>query len=102
MMRKDLNGIEELLSIGSFTESLSDLSQEEIAARLSVLQGDVSLGLACVSLREKIMDEVDVETAPKREYHIIVPKLKRGPKPNKKNLPRPLTIKSKRAVYPWI
>jgi ParB family chromosome partitioning protein len=95
-MRKDLNGFEELLSIGLLAESLSDLTQEEVAARLSVPQGDVSLGLACVSLREKIMVEIDVETAPKRAYRTIVPKLKRGSKPNKKHPPKPLIIKSKR------
>lgn len=95
-MRKDLNGFEELLSIGLLAESLSDLTQEEVAARLPVPQGDVSLGLACVSLREKIMAEVDVETAPKRAYRTIVPKLKREPLPNKKSLPKSLTIKSKR------
>ena len=95
-MRKDLNGFEELLSIGLLAESLSDLTQEEVAARLSVPQGDVSLGLACVSLREKIMVEIDVETAPKRAYRTIVPKLKRGSKPNKKHPTKPLIIKSKR------
>lgn len=95
-MRKDLNGFEELLSIGLLAESLSDLTQEEVSARLSVPQGDVSLGLACVSLREKIMVEIDVETAPKRAYRTIVPKLKRGSKPNKKHPPKPLIIKSKR------
>lgn len=79
-MRKDLSGFEELLSIGLLAESLSDLTQEEIAARLGVPQGDVSMGLACVGLRDKIMEEVDVANTPKRAYRAILPKLKRGAK----------------------
>ncbi len=84
-MRKDLSGFEELLSIGLLAESLSDLTQGEVAERLSVSQGDVSLGLACVSLRERIEAEVDIANTPKRAYRSIIPKLKRGkiaePKP---------------------
>lgn len=80
-MRKDLNGFEELLSVGLLAESLSDLTQEEVATRLSVSQGDVSLGLACVSLRDKIIAEVDVANTPKRAYRAIIPKLKKGAKP---------------------
>lgn len=79
-MRKDLNGFEELLSIGLLAESLSDHTQEEVAERLSVSQGDVSLGLACVALRDRIVAEVDVENTPKRAYRSIIPKLKRGAK----------------------
>jgi ParB family chromosome partitioning protein len=79
-MRKDLSGFEELLSVGLLAESLSDLTQEEVAERLSVSQGDVSLGLACVALREKIIAEVDIQTTPKRAYRTIIPKLKRGAK----------------------
>lgn len=77
-MRKDLSGFEELLSIGLLAESLSDLTQEEVAQRLSVAQGDVSLGLACVLLRDRILAEVDVVNTPKRAYRSIIPKLKRG------------------------
>ncbi|OJI92839.1 ParB/RepB/Spo0J family partition protein [Planktotalea frisia] len=87
-MRKDLNGFEELLSIGLLAESLSDHTQEDIAERLSVSQGDVSLGLACVSLREKIVAEVDIEATPKRAYRAIIPKLKRGAKAAPK--PKPI------------
>ncbi|MEP5154244.1 ParB N-terminal domain-containing protein [Planktotalea sp.] len=83
-MRKDLNGFEELLSVGLLAESLSDLTQEEVAERLSVSQGDVSLGLACVSLRDKIIAEIDVANTPKRAYRGIIPKLKKGKKPEAK------------------
>ncbi|MEL7132505.1 MAG: ParB N-terminal domain-containing protein [Pseudomonadota bacterium] len=77
-MRRNLNGFEELLSIGLLAESMADLTQAEIAARLGVSQGDVSLGQACVGLREAIMAQVDIETTPKRAYRTLVPKLKRG------------------------
>ena len=77
-MRKDLSGFEELLSIGLLAESLSDLTQEEVAQRLSVPQGDVSLGLACVTLRDRILTEVDITNTPKRAYRALIPKLKRG------------------------
>lgn len=43
-MRKNLSGFEELLSIGLIADALGDLSQQEIAQRLSVSQNDVSLG----------------------------------------------------------
>lgn len=79
-MRKNLSGFEELLSVGLLAESLSDLTQDEVAERLSVSQGDVSLGLACVSLRERIIAEVDIESTPKRAFRAIIPKLKRGEK----------------------
>ena len=77
-MRRNLNGFEELLSIGLLAESMSDLTQTEIADRIGVTQGDVSLGQACLGLREQIMEEVDIENTPKRAYRSIVPKLKRG------------------------
>lgn len=77
-MRKELSGFEELLSVGLLAESLSDLTQEEVAERLSVSQGDVSLGLACVALRDRIIAEVDIANTPKRAYRAIIPKLKRG------------------------
>ncbi len=95
-MRKDLSGFEELLSVGLLAESLSDLTQDEVAARLSVTQGDVSLGLACVSLRDKIISEVDVENTPKRAYRTIIPKLKRGTKAAAKSKVKPSVISSKR------
>ncbi|MEM8654396.1 MAG: ParB N-terminal domain-containing protein [Pseudomonadota bacterium] len=77
-MRRNLNGFEELLSIGLLAESMSDQTQTEIAERLGVSQGDVSLGQACVGLREEIMAQVDIEATPKRAYRALVPKLKRG------------------------
>ena len=88
-MRKDLNGFEELLSIGLLAESLSDHTQEDIAERLSVSQGDVSLGLACVGLRDEIIAEVDIAATPKRAYRSIIPKLKRGAKATSK--PKPVS-----------
>ncbi len=94
-MRKDLNGFEELLSIGLLAESLSDQTQEDIAERLSVSQGDVSLGLACVALRDKIVAEVDIETTPKRVYRAIIPKLKRGAKATTMAKPKDRTGASK-------
>ncbi|WP_299961242.1 ParB N-terminal domain-containing protein [uncultured Roseobacter sp.] len=77
-MRRDLNGFEELISIGLLAESLRELTQTEIAERLNVGQGDVSLGLACLELRDQILEEVDITTTPKRQYRAIIPKLKRG------------------------
>ena len=77
-MRRNLNGFEELLSIGLLAESLKEFTQSEIAERLGVGQGDVSLGLACVEHRVAIMDQVDVAATAKREYRSILPKLKRG------------------------
>ena len=77
-MRRNLTGFEELISIGLLAQSLQQLTQSEIAERLGVTQGDVSLGLACLDLREIIEEEVDVATTPKRQYRSIIPKLKRG------------------------
>ncbi|WP_157982159.1 ParB N-terminal domain-containing protein [Oceanicella sp. SM1341] len=77
-MRENLSGFEELMSIGLIAESLRDLSQEEIAARLGVSQNDVSLGLSCVELRERILAEIDVAATPKRAYRAIIPRLRRG------------------------
>ena len=77
-MRKNLNGFEELLSIGLLAESLKQLTQAEIAERLGVGQGDVSLGLGCLEHRAAIVEQVDVATTPKRQYRSILPKLKRG------------------------
>lgn len=77
-MRKNLNGFEELLSIGLLAESLRDLTQEEIAARLGVSQNDVSLGLSCLAMRDEILREVDIAATPKRAYRTIIPQLRRG------------------------
>ena len=77
-MRRDLNGFEELISIGLLAESMKELTQAEIAERLSVGQGDVSLGLACLEYREIILDQIDITTTPKRSYRAMIPKLKRG------------------------
>lgn len=77
-MRRNLNGFEELLSIGLLAEGLKELTQTEIAERLGVAQGDVSLGLACVELRDTLLEEVDVAKTPKRQFRSIIPKLKRG------------------------
>ena len=77
-MRRNLTGFEELLSIGLLAESLKDLSQDEIAARLEVSQNDVSLGLSCVKYRDDILRSVDVASTPKREYRSIIPRLRRG------------------------
>lgn len=77
-MRKSLNGFEELLSIGLLAESLQELTQTEIADRLGVAQGDVSLGVACLEYRDQILANVDVAATPKRKYRSIIPKLKRG------------------------
>ena len=77
-LRKNLSGFEELISIGLLAESLKELTQQEIAERLHVSQGDVSLGLACLDMRGLIEEEVDIATTPKRQYRAIIPKLKRG------------------------
>lgn len=77
-MRRNLNGFEELISIGLLARSLGELTQAEIAARLGVGQGDVSLGLACLDHRATIMDQVDIATIPKRGYRAMIPKLNRG------------------------
>jgi len=77
-MRKALNGFEELISIGLLAESLKELTQVEIAERLGVAQGDVSLGVGCLEYRKAILHNVDVANTPKREYRKILPKLKRG------------------------
>jgi len=59
-------------------ESLKELTQTEIAERLSVGQGDVSLGLACLEYRDAILNQVDITSTPKRQYRTILPKIKRG------------------------
>jgi ParB family chromosome partitioning protein len=77
-MRRDLNGFEELISIGLLAESMAELTQTEIADRIGVSQADVSLGQACLTHREDILAQVDIENTPKRAYRTILPKLKRG------------------------
>lgn len=77
-MRRNLNGFEELLSIGLLATGMREMTQTEIAERLGVGQGDISLGLACLEHRRQILKQVDIENTPKRKYRSIIPKLKRG------------------------
>lgn len=77
-MRRDLNGFEELVSIGVLAQGLRDMSQQDIATRLGVSQGDVSLGLSCVEFRRQILAQVDIANTPKRAYRAMIPKLNRG------------------------
>ncbi|WP_299417223.1 ParB N-terminal domain-containing protein [uncultured Sulfitobacter sp.] len=90
-MRKNLSGFEELLSIGLIADALGDLSQQEIAQRLSVSQNDVSLGRACVELHDRIVAEVDIVNTPKRAFREIIPRLRGGapdkPKPTAPSKP---------------
>ncbi|MEP1768378.1 MAG: ParB N-terminal domain-containing protein [Sulfitobacter sp.] len=85
-MRKNLSGFEELLSVGLIAAALGDLSQQEIAQRLSVSQNDVSLGRSCVEMHDQITAEVDIANTPKRAFREIIPRLRAGPvaKPAKK------------------
>jgi len=85
-MRKNLNGFEELLSVGVIADALGDLSQSEIAMRLNVSQNDVSLGRSCVEMHAEIMAHIDTANTPKRAYREIIPRLRAGkadPKPAK-------------------
>ena len=75
-MRRDLSGFEELLSIGLLAQAHGDLTQAEIAQRLGVPPGDVSLGLSCVELAPRIQLAVDVATTPKRAYRTLIPQLR--------------------------
>ena len=77
-MRKNLSGFEELLSIGLIADALADLTQEEIAARIGVAQGDVSLGRSCAELYDQILEKVDVAKTPKREFRRIIPQIRAG------------------------
>ena len=92
-MRKNLSGFEELLSVGLIADALGDLSQQEIAARLSVSQNDVSLGRACVELHDTIVANVDIANTPKRAFREIIPKL-RGATPKPASKAPALTIKA--------
>jgi ParB/RepB/Spo0J family partition protein len=77
-MRRDLNGFEELISIGLLAESMAELTQTEIAERIGVSQADVSLGQACLTHRAAVMAQVDIAATPKRAYRALIPKIKRG------------------------
>jgi hypothetical protein len=59
-------------------QAMPDLTQTEIAARLGVPQGDISLGLACLQYRREIEAAVDVATTPKRAFRSLIPEIKRG------------------------
>lgn len=76
-VRKSLTAFEELISIGVIAGRLPDLSQKEVAERLQVSAPDVSLGVACVEMRDAIVGAIDVATAPKRDYRNLIPKLRR-------------------------
>ncbi|WP_299154519.1 ParB/RepB/Spo0J family partition protein [uncultured Tateyamaria sp.] len=77
-MRRDLNGFEELISIGLLAESMTEMTQTEIAERIGVSQADVSLGQGCLAFRDEILRQVDIEDTPKRAYRTILPKIKKG------------------------
>ncbi|MGB0662067.1 MAG: ParB N-terminal domain-containing protein [Mangrovicoccus sp.] len=96
-MRSDLSGFEQLLSIGLIAQSHKDLSQAEIAQRLGVPPGDVSLGLSCVELHDEITQSVDVASAPKRQYRELIPKL-RGPEGKRGRGSKSKTPKSEPAL----
>ena len=80
-MRKDSSGFEELLSIGLIAQGYPDLSQAEIAERLGVPPGDISLGLSCAEMHGEIVLTVDVANTPKRAYRQIIPALRAGNNP---------------------
>ncbi|MGR3571557.1 hypothetical protein [Brevirhabdus sp.] len=86
-MRQNLTGFEELLSIGLLAESYKDLSQAEIAERLNVPPGDVSLGLACLEMNGEIILLVDVANTPKREFRQIIPRIRAGKNPQPDRFP---------------
>ena len=92
-MRQNLSGFEELLSVGLIADALGDLSQQEIAQRLSVSQNDVSLGRACVELHDRIVAEVDIANTPKRAFREIIPKL-RGAAPSIRKKPTVKPVKA--------
>lgn len=96
-MRRDLNGFEELVSVGLLARSLQELTQTEIAERLGVGQGDVSLGLACLEYRDDILAQVDITTTPKRQYRALLPKLKRGEPVGQEAAPRKATSRSSKS-----
>lgn len=77
-MRRDLNGFEELISIGALSRFMTDKTQQEIADHLGVSQGDISLGVSCLEYQKSILKYVDIQNTPKRAYRAILPKIKRG------------------------
>lgn len=95
-MRQNLSGFEELLSIGLIADALGDLSQQEIAERLSVSQNDVSLGRACVELHDRIVAEVDIKDTPKRAFREIIPRLRGKVDSTKLKAPKPQVIRAER------
>ena len=97
-MRKNLSGFEELLSIGLIADALGDLSQQEIAQRLSVSQNDVSLGRSCMELHDRIVAEVDIQNTPKRAFREIIPRLRGGVVDKVKQPAAKVTKASKGAV----
>lgn len=99
-VRKSLTAFEELMSIGLIANRLTDISQREVAERLRVSAPDVSLGVACVELRDAIMEAIDVATAPKRDYRDLIPKLRKrreaSPAPSRKTSPDPVVRRNHR------
>lgn len=93
-MRKNLSGFEELLSVGLIADALGDLSQQEIAQRLSVSQNDVSLGRACVELHDQIINQVDIANTPKRAFREIIPRLRGGAVDQPQKLAQPKVVKA--------
>ncbi len=97
-MRQNLSGFEELLSIGLIADALGDLSQQEIAQRLSVSQNDVSLGRSCVELHDQIAASVDIANTPKRAFREIIPQLRAGPKAKEKKKPATKVVKARKGA----
>lgn len=96
-MRQDLSGFEELLSVGLIAQAHTDLTQTEIAQRLGVAQGDISLGLACIELHDRIVETVDIRTTPKRKFRELIPQL-RGEARNAPAKEKPAGQAAKRPV----
>ena len=86
-MRRNLTGFEELLSIGLIAQGYPDLSQAEIAEKLAVPPGDVSLGLSCADMHGEIVLTVDTTNTPKRAYRQIIPALRSGQNPQPTRTP---------------
>jgi ParB family chromosome partitioning protein len=80
-VRKSLTPFEELLSIGVLASRLGELPQKDVAARLKISAPDVSLGLACLEMREQISASVDVAATPKRAYRDLIPRLRKAQGP---------------------
>jgi ParB family transcriptional regulator, chromosome partitioning protein len=97
-MRQNLSGFEELLSIGLIADALGDLSQQEIAQRLSVSQNDVSLGRSCLEMHDQIVASVDIADTPKRAFREIIPKLRAGVKTKEKKKPASQVVKARKGA----